>query len=105
MRFHINTNAQMYLNVLYTTKDTKAALGYIFNVIENAFHDQNLTLINTILAKFNPKQANTVIATGLIRATCKAKKQLSSWTPCLQAIKKELINRNENVNYLLRGLI
>lgn len=97
--------ARRYLTVLYTITTDTDALGYIFNILENALREFNLLLVDAILEHFNPKRVNTAVATGILRVTSRAKTRLPSWITCLCKVKKILIKRGEDADHLLRGLV
>ena len=102
---NIKAEANRHLTILYELKDTTAALGYLFNLIENALHEHNLFMVDAILEQFNPYKVDTIISTGLARVTSRARQRLPSWITCICKIKKTCISRGEDASHLLRGLI
>jgi hypothetical protein len=102
----IEAEAKRCLNKLYFLNASDAeALGYIFELIENAFAKHDLLFVNTLLANFDPNQTKLIVSTGLLRVTSRAKSKLSSWKLCAARISEYLNFRGENTKHLLRGLI
>jgi hypothetical protein len=103
---NVISEAQNFLNRLYGMKLSNAEiLGFLFEEIERAFAKHDLIYVNAILEKFEPNKTKTIISTGLLRVTSRAKKQLSSWLLCASKICQHLDSYGENSKHLLRGLI
>jgi|GEM_PF-3308790 hypothetical protein len=106
IHYSINLQAQNYLNNLYSLKVSDAELlGYLFEEIEKSFAKHDLLFVDAVLANFDPTRTKTIISTGLLRVTSRAKKKLNSWMPCAAHINNYLNSCGENSKRLLRGLI
>jgi hypothetical protein len=102
----LEIEAQRCLNKLYSLHASDAEiLGYVFELIENAFAEHDLLFVNALLANFDPNRTKLIISTGLLRVTSRAKSKLSSWKLCAARVSEFLNRRGENTKRLLRGLI
>jgi hypothetical protein len=101
-----DTQAQRHLNKIYSLHTSDAEiLGHAFEVIESAFARHDLLLVDTLLANFEPNRTKTIVSTGLLRATFRARTKLNSWKLCAAHVSECLNSRGENTKHILRGLI
>lgn len=80
------------------------ALKFLFSTIETAFEQEDLVFVDSLLAKFEPKQVNRMVAVGMVRCTFRARKLLESWKACLDRVAESLLERGEPAAHILRGL-
>ena len=96
---------QDVLNKLYSQDPGVERIRVLFQFIEEQFATQNLTDIDQLLQEFDPTLSVKIVNTGILRATCRAKKQLNNWVACRDKVRVLLDEQGENTSHVLRGLI
>lgn len=101
--------ARSHLDRLYSesasAEQDAIILGDAFELVEKAFSEGNLLLVNELLANLDPTRLRQVVAVGLLRATFRVRGNLSEWKSCLGRVWRLLESRDESPKHLLRGLV
>ena len=96
---------QDVLNKLYSQDSGVERIRVLFQYIEENFASQNLADIDQLLHEFDPTLSVKIVNTGILRVTCRAKKQLNNWATCRDRVKNHFDEQGENTLHAMRGLI
>lgn len=102
----LRESAKATLKHLYSQSAIDAKiLSDLFGQIENAFSEQNLNYVDSILSEFDPSRVKRIVSIGLLRSTFRAREKLPSWRSCLVKVYEMLNNQQQDTKKILRGLI
>jgi len=80
------------------------ALDYMFEVVEEAFAQSDVEMLNCLLYTAARELKGTTLSVSLLRATFRARSELSMWKP-LRDVTQNALSGHVDGKKLLRGLL